>query len=103
MKLVVVIPGYQNHRTVAGVVRGAQAHGFPVWVVDDGCTDASGANAEAAGRANLPHFRAALDVEDKGGAKGYDPVTVSDHAAEAIISAEIARAYPDHGIRGEEH
>jgi myo-inositol-1(or 4)-monophosphatase len=59
--------------------------------------------AEAAGKAILPHFRAPLDVEDKGGAKGYDPVTVADHAAEAIIRAEIARAYPDHGIRGEEH
>ena len=60
------------------------------------------ATAEAAGRAILPHFRAALDVEDKGGPKGYDPVTVADHAAEAVIRAEIARAYPDHGIRGEE-
>ena len=59
--------------------------------------------AEAAGTAILPHFRAALDVEDKGGAKGYDPVTVADHAAEAVIRAEIARAHPDHGIRGEEH
>ena len=35
--------------------------------------------------------------------KGYDPVTVADHAAEAVIRAAIARAYPDHGIRGEEH
>jgi myo-inositol-1(or 4)-monophosphatase len=61
------------------------------------------ATAEAAGQAILPHFRAALDVEDKGGAKGYDPVTVADHAAEAIIRAEIARVYPSHGIRGEEH
>ncbi len=59
--------------------------------------------AETAGEAILPHFRAALDVEDKGGARGYDPVTVADHAAEAVIRAEIARAYPDHGIRGEEH
>lgn len=59
--------------------------------------------AEAAGKAILPHFRAPLDVADKGGAKGYDPVTVADHAAEAIIRAEIARSYPDHGIRGEEH
>jgi len=61
------------------------------------------ATAEAAGRAILPHFRAALDVEDKGGAKGYDPVTVADHAAEAIIRAEIGRVHPAHGIRGEEH
>jgi myo-inositol-1(or 4)-monophosphatase len=47
-------------------------------------------------------LRAVLDVEDKG-ERGYDPVTVADHAAEAVIRAEIARAYPDHGIRGEEH
>ena len=59
--------------------------------------------AEAAGAASLPHFRVALDVEDKGGVKGYDPVTAADHAAEAVIRAEIARAYPGHGIRGEEH
>ena len=59
--------------------------------------------AEAAGKAILPHFRAALEVADKGGSKGYDPVTVADHAAESLIRAEIARAYPDHGIRGEEH
>jgi len=59
--------------------------------------------AEAAGEAVLPHFRVALDVADKGGANGYDPVTVADHAAEAVIRAEIARAYADHGVRGEEH
>ena len=59
--------------------------------------------AQSAGEAILPHFRVALDVADKGGAKGYDPVTVADHAAEAVISAQIARAHPDHGIRGEEH
>ena len=38
--------------------------------------------ARAAGKAILPHFRAALDVADKGGARGYDPVTIADHAAE---------------------
>ena len=59
--------------------------------------------AEAAGAAILPHFRVALDVADKGGAAGYDPVTVADHAAESVIRGAIARAYPDHGIRGEEH
>jgi hypothetical protein len=32
--------------------------------------------ALAAGEAILPHFRVALDVEDKGGNQGYDPVTV---------------------------
>jgi len=59
--------------------------------------------ARAAGEAILPHFRVALEVEDKGGARGYDPVTVADRAAEAVIRAEIARAYADHGVRGEEH
>lgn len=59
--------------------------------------------ALAAGEAILPHFRVALEVEDKGGEGGYDPVTVADRAAEAVIRAEIARAHPDHGIRGEEH
>ena len=59
--------------------------------------------ARSAGEAILPHFRAILDVADKGGARGYDPVTVADHAAESVISAAIAAAYPDHGIRGEEH
>ena len=61
------------------------------------------ATARAAGEAILPHFRAALEVADKGGVKGYDPVTVADHAAETVIRSAIARAYPDHGIHGEEH
>jgi len=58
--------------------------------------------AVAAGKAILPHFRAALDISDKGGARGYDPVTVADRAGEQVIRSRIARAYPDHGIRGEE-
>jgi histidinol phosphatase-like enzyme (inositol monophosphatase family) len=58
--------------------------------------------ARDAGAAILPHFRAPIDVEDKGGARGYDPVTEADRAAEAVIRAEIARAYPGHGIEGEE-
>ena len=58
--------------------------------------------ALAAGKAIRPHFRAALQVADKGGARGYDPVTVADRAAEEVIRARIERAYPDHGIRGEE-
>jgi myo-inositol-1(or 4)-monophosphatase len=61
------------------------------------------ATARAAGEVILPHFRAAIDVADKGGGMGYDPVTIADRAAETVISAAIAKAYPDHGIRGEEH
>src|SRR5512144_1846640 len=59
--------------------------------------------ARAAGDAILPHFRAPIDVEDKGGTRGYDPVTEADRAAEAVIRAAIASRYPDHGIHGEEH
>jgi len=59
--------------------------------------------AVSAGKEILPHFRVALEIEDKGSPAGYDPVTVADRAAESVIRAEIARAYPDHGIRGEEH
>jgi myo-inositol-1(or 4)-monophosphatase len=61
------------------------------------------ATARAAGAAILPHFRAALDVDDKSGGKDYDPVTIADRAAETVIRAAITETYPDHGIRGEEH
>jgi histidinol phosphatase-like enzyme (inositol monophosphatase family) len=59
--------------------------------------------AIASGAAILPHFREAIAIEDKGSPVGYDPVTVADRGAEEVIRAEIRRAYPDHGIRGEEH
>jgi histidinol phosphatase-like enzyme (inositol monophosphatase family) len=58
--------------------------------------------ALAAGKAILPHFRAPLAVADKGGGRGFDPVTIADRAGEQVIRSRIARAYPDHGIRGEE-
>jgi myo-inositol-1(or 4)-monophosphatase len=56
----------------------------------------------AAGAVILPHFRAAIDIENKGDARDYDPVTEADRAAERVIRAAIARRYPDHRIRGEE-
>ena len=59
--------------------------------------------AAAAGAAILPHFRAPITVTDKGGARGYDPVTEADRAAESVIRTAIAQAFPDHGICGEEH
>jgi len=58
--------------------------------------------AAAAGAEILPHFREPIAVEDKGGGRGYDPVTEADRAAERVIRAEIAHAYPAHGILGEE-
>src|SRR5262245_6851817 len=59
--------------------------------------------ATLAGAAILPHFRQPIRVEDKGGDDGYDPVTEADRAAESVIRNEIARAYPTHGLHGEEH
>ena len=60
--------------------------------------------AIAAGAAILPHFRARIVVDDKAAGRGsYDPVTEADRAAEHVIRAAIARAYPGHGIHGEEH
>ena len=58
--------------------------------------------ALAAGEVTLPHFRVPIPVVDKG-VGGYDPVTAADRDAEAVIRAEIAKAFPEHGIRGEEH
>jgi histidinol phosphatase-like enzyme (inositol monophosphatase family) len=58
--------------------------------------------ARRAGAVVLPHFRVAIDVDDKG-TTSYDPVTAADRDAEAVIRAAIAETYPDHGIRGEEH
>jgi myo-inositol-1(or 4)-monophosphatase len=59
--------------------------------------------AQRAGEAILPHFRRAIEVEDKRNFMGYDPVTVADHAAEQVIRDAIKAAYPTHGIHGEEH
>ena len=59
--------------------------------------------ARQAGDAILPHFRQAIEVDDKGGTGGYDPVTVADRGAETVIREGIAKRYPSHGILGEEH
>ncbi|HEX6795867.1 MAG TPA: histidinol-phosphatase [Casimicrobiaceae bacterium] len=58
--------------------------------------------ARDAGRAILPHFRVPIAVDDKGGARGYDPVTEADRGAESAIRDAIARRYPEHGVEGEE-
>jgi len=50
----------------------------------------------------LPHFRNLTSVEDKSEGGKYDPVTTADRKAEQVIRAEIASAWPDHGVRGEE-
>ena len=57
----------------------------------------------AAARAILPRFRADHGLVDKGGAKGFDPVTEADKGAERAIRELIAERYPDHGVIGEEY
>jgi inositol-phosphate phosphatase/L-galactose 1-phosphate phosphatase/histidinol-phosphatase len=48
----------------------------------------------------LKHYRSALTVDTKA---DLSPVTIADRDAEAAMRAAIARAFPDHGIIGEEH
>ncbi len=55
--------------------------------------------ADAAGAIIRTHFRTPVAVEHKPDAS---PVTIADREAEAAMRELIERAYPDHGIRGEE-
>src|SRR6185312_4099005 len=57
----------------------------------------------ASAAAILPLFRADHGLVDKGGARGFDPVTDADKGAERAIRALIAERYPDHGVIGEEY
>lgn len=59
--------------------------------------------AREAARVTLPFFRSDIGHEDKGGARGFDPVTEADKQAEAAIRRLIAARYPDHGVIGEEY
>jgi myo-inositol-1(or 4)-monophosphatase len=59
--------------------------------------------AEASGKAIIPFFRAQFALEDKArGGSPFDPVTEADRAAEVVLRAMIAKAFPAHGILGEE-
>ena len=59
--------------------------------------------AHEAARVTLPFFRSDIGHEDKGGARGFDPVTEADRQAEAAIRRLIASRYPEHGVVGEEY
>jgi histidinol phosphatase-like enzyme (inositol monophosphatase family) len=59
--------------------------------------------ADAARAETLSRWRTAEGERDKGGARGYDPVTEADLAAECAIRALIRERHPDHGIAGEEY
>ncbi|NIZ10468.1 histidinol-phosphatase [Pseudooceanicola sp. HF7] len=58
--------------------------------------------ADAAGAAILPFFRQANLSEDNKLARGYDPVTEADRAAEQAMRAVLARRRPQDAILGEE-
>jgi myo-inositol-1(or 4)-monophosphatase len=51
----------------------------------------------------LRWFRRELGVHDKGGAKGYDPVTEVDRGIESLLRDGINARFPEHAIVGEEH
>jgi myo-inositol-1(or 4)-monophosphatase len=58
--------------------------------------------ADAAASATLPHFRN-LEAVDSKGENGFDPVTVADRGAEAVMRSLIEEVFPDDGIIGEEY
>ena len=58
--------------------------------------------ATASGDTILPFFRTSLAVDNKR-RDTFDPVTAADRAAENAMRALIRRAFPDHGIVGEEY
>lgn len=57
--------------------------------------------ADAARHETLPRFRAGAAIDNKA-SLAFDPVTDADREAERAIRAMIARAYPEHGVIGEE-
>jgi myo-inositol-1(or 4)-monophosphatase len=58
--------------------------------------------ATVSGETIMPFFRSALTVENKK-AGGFDPVTAADRAAEETMRSLIRKAFPEHGILGEEY
>ena len=70
--------------------------------------------ADQSARAILPHFRKVIAVDNKAGGNpihgevaagtlAFDPVTAADRAAERVIAKAVSRAFPDHGLVGEEY
>lgn len=58
--------------------------------------------ATVAGEAIRPFFRTTLGVENKSSGEVFDPVTAADRAAEQAMRMLIRKAFPGHGIIGEE-
>ena len=58
--------------------------------------------ARGAGRILMDRFHKPMAVEFKDKEGWKDPVTEADKAAEAYLSEETSRRFPDHGFVGEE-
>lgn len=61
--------------------------------------------ADAARHETLPRFRRGVDIVNKleeAPGDDFDPVTDADREGERVIRALIEKAYPDHGVLGEE-
>jgi myo-inositol-1(or 4)-monophosphatase len=58
--------------------------------------------ADAARGETLPRWGLGLAAEDKGGGRGFDPVTEADREAERAMRGMIEARFPHHGIAGEE-
>ena len=55
--------------------------------------------ADVAGKTSMLYFRTSLDIDNK---NDESPVTIADKNTELKIRSMIEKAYPDHGILGEE-
>ncbi len=60
------------------------------------------AAADAAAETTLAHFRQSVQIENKLGDSGFDPVTIADKQAEQVIRSVVLQAFPQHGFFGEE-
>lgn len=58
--------------------------------------------AAASAEITLPLFRTPLLTDNKAEQGTFDPVTIADRNAEAAMRSMIRKAYPNHGILGEE-
>jgi myo-inositol-1(or 4)-monophosphatase len=58
--------------------------------------------ADVSGEVIRRHFRRPLTVTNKASGAQFDPVTVADRDAERLMRRAIAKAFPEHGVIGEE-
>jgi len=78
----------------------SQAGGRPAAADIDAFVQLANRLADEAGQVIRPYFRSGLEVIGK---QDASPVTVADRESEAAMRAVIERAFPAHGILGEEH